>query len=388
MKVGIVTIGGYPSFGGPAKSVKAFQKALDADVVVWIDPRELRGESIVFDDAVVVRATRVPLLRQLLYPRREDVQAAADLIAACDFISCHMFWRWHVPWVEAVSRETATPFWLVPHGGLDPYVFAHDPLVKRAFLATIGAPFLRRACGMVCSTQREYDKAKCRMPNAKHYILPWPMDPTDIRRRDARQRDSVRSHLGIPSDAVCLLYLGRLHSMKRPLETISALASSKASNVYLLMIGNEYGVSQAACIQHARELGVLDRVRVLGPVFGREKHGYLDAADIFISLSHRENFNLSAAEAMGSGLPLLLSPGNDLAHDLRQVDCGWMLSSVEQAPEALREISRTSISAIERKGSNGQAWAADQLSFEVFKQRLRNYVDLAASGRRQGTALN
>lgn len=378
MKVAIVTIGGYPSFGGPSKSVKSFQKALDAKVVVWIDPATLRGESIVFEDPVVVRATTTPVLRQLLYPRKQDARAAAEQIADCDFVSCHMFWRWHAPWVEAISRATATPFWFVPHGGLDPYVFRQSKAAKTAFLKTVGSPFLQRACGVVCSTRREYDKARCKIPNAKPYILPWPLEPADIRQRDIRQRDSIRRQLGIPADAVCLLYMGRLHSMKRPLETIAAVAQSGVSNVHLLMIGNDDGISRAACVEHARSLGVQHQVSIIGPVFGREKHDYFDAADALISLSHRENFNLAAAEAMGSGLPVMLSPGNDLANDLTDVGCGWLMPSCDAAPDTIRKISRTSLTHIERMGARGQAWAAEQLSFGMFKQRLCGYVDAAA----------
>ena len=68
MKATIVTLGLYPSSGGPSKSIRAFQRALAADVVSWVDPRQFEREQIIWDRSTVVRGSRLPVLRQLLVP--------------------------------------------------------------------------------------------------------------------------------------------------------------------------------------------------------------------------------------------------------------------------------------------------------------------------------
>lgn len=378
MKATVLTIGCYPSTGGPSKSVRAFQRALNANVIAWVDPREYSREKLVFEPTAIVRGVEWPALRTVLYPRREDLPAAEELLASSDLVSCHLFWRWHCPWLQAVAGKHRLPFWLVPHGGLDPYVFQTDGIAKRIFAKTVARPFLTSVPAVVCSTRREYEKARRHLPRAEPFILPWPLEEDDIRVRNVTVRHATRSRLGIAESALCLLYLGRLHRMKRPLETISALARSGISNAHLLIVGNEFGVAVEECNAHAKNEGVGDRVHVVGAAFGSSKREYFDAADAYISLSHRENFNFSAAEAMASGLPVILSPGNDLAADLAPIDCGWMLPSIEAAPEAIRAAAELSEASLSDRGRRGKEWAEQTLPFDVFAKKLRGYAAMLA----------
>lgn len=374
MRTTVLTIGCYPSSGGPSKSVRAFQRALNANVIAWVDPREHAKEALVFQPSAVVRGTEWPPLRSVLYPRSEDLPAAEEIIAASELVSCHLFWRWHCPWLHTIARRHGLPFWLVPHGGLDPYVFRKNGVAKRIFAKTVARPFLTTAPAVVCSTRREYEKARQHLPRAEPFILPWPLEQSDFRIRDEGRRHATRAQLGIPENSLCLLYLGRLHSMKRPLETISALARSGVDNAHLVIVGNEFGITMDDCNAHARREGVSGRVHVVGPAFGNNRHAYFDAADAYISLSHRENFNFSAAEALASGLPVVLSPGNDLASDLVEIDCGWMLHRIEAAPEVIRMASELPVAALADRGRRGKEWAEKSLAFDTFAARLQGYA--------------
>jgi len=381
MNVTIVTLGCYPSTGGPSKSIAAFQRALGAKVVAWVDPRDAAAEKLVFPADAVVPSVASPFLRTLLYPQRDSLDAAEALVASSDLVSSHLFWRWHCRWVQSVASRHRLPFWLVPHGGLDPYVFQSDTALKHVFARTVTRRFLRDAAAVVCSTRREHEKLKHWLPRALPAILPWPLDESDIRPRNDAARLAARSRLGIPPDARCLLFLGRLHPMKRPLETITALARSQARNVHLVIVGNEHGVTIADCIARAKKDNVADRVHAVGPVYGGAKHDYFDACDAYISLSHRENFNFSATESMGSGLPVILSPGNDLAADLQKVDCGWMLHDISAAHEAIAAVAAAPESLLQARGDRGREWAQAHLRFDRFKAALTAYAERIVESR-------
>lgn len=384
MKAAILTLGCYPSSGGPSKSVRAFERALDARVIAWVRPEDHAREPLVFESATVVQGSRFPGLRQLQYPAGPGLAAAAEIIAESDIVSCHLFWRWHAPWLAGLARERGVPYWLVPHGGLDPYVFQSGRLVKSLFSNVVARPFLEGTRAVVCSTRREWEKLRDWVPQAEACILPWPLDPSDVRHRDDTRRKAVRDALGIPENAFCLVYLGRLHPMKRPLETIAALAHAHASCAHLILVGNPYGITTADCEAHARRLGLAGRVHAVGGVFGAAKRDYLDAADAFISLSHRENFNFAAAEAMASGLPVILSPGNDLAGDLAPIDCGWMLPHVDAAGAAIDDAAAVAPDQLAAKGRRARQWAEDSLQFDVFRDRLRAFAARIIDARSQG----
>lgn len=373
MNVTVLALGLYRSSGGPAKSVKAFAAALDAHPVSWVDPIQYAREPLVWERTTVVRGRWMPPLRQLLVPRADDAQAAERLVAASSLVSCHSFWRWHTIWLARVAERHRVPYWFVPHGSLDPFVFSSGRLAKQWFLAE-ARPFLSNAAAVVCATRREYEKLAPLVPTAQPIVLPWPLDDDDFRLRDPVARLAERRSLGIPEEAFCLLFFGRLDPMKRPLETIDAVAAAGIDDVHLIMMGNEFGVSRTACVERARQLGIERRVHVVGPRYGAEKHACVNAADAFISLSHRENFNYTAAECMAAGLPVILSPGNDLAGDLDGTECGALLDTTGNAPQAIADLCRMSSATRQRLGSNGRRWAEDNLRHSMFHERLREHA--------------
>jgi len=385
MKASLLALGLYPSSGGPSKSVAAFQRALAADVVSWVDPVVAAREPQIWDESRcrvhVVEGSRAPILRQLCYPQPHGLADAERIIAASDLVSCHSFWRWHNIWLEKVAARSGVPYWFVPHGALDPYVFETGRLAKQAFLSLGGRRFLERAAAVVCATQREYDKLAPLMPKAQPFILPWPLDDADFRACIDDSREAIRRRLGIPPDAVVMLSFGRLHAMKRPLETIAAFAEGAPATAHLLVVGNESGVSRQACEEAAKAHHVAGRVHVTGPAYGAERTGYLDAADVYVSLSHRENFNFTAVEALASGLPVVLSPGNDLGPELRAAECGWLLESVNEAGAAMAQAGSLGRDRLVAMGARGRAWAEANLRFDVFAARLRAFAETIAAGR-------
>jgi glycosyltransferase involved in cell wall biosynthesis len=114
----------------------------------------------------------------------------------------------------------------------------------------------------------------------------------------------------------------------------------------------------------------------MGPSFGSDKHQWFLGADAFISLSHRENFNYAAAEALSAGLPIILSPGNDLGAELAEAGVGWILHSFERAEEvnAIRQFADFPADQLTAMGAAGRRWAAAELSEEAFSTALSRLV--------------
>lgn len=374
INVAILALGLYPSTGGPSKSIPAFHKALAARVISWVDPIQCERDQQVIRPDALVTGSRLPILRQLLCPSRGSTSAAEQIVSESDLVSVHSFWRYHCQWIHRVAKRHRVPYWFVPHGVLDPYVFQSGRAAKRMFMACGGQQFLDDAAGVVCSTHREYEKLRHLVPRAKRAVVHWPLHRDDFRERNALRRNQLRTRLGIPSEATSLLYLGRLHPMKRPLETIQAVADSGRTDVHLVIAGPDSGVTASECLQRAKATGIQNRVHVMGPVAGQDKHDAIDASDAYVSLSHRENFNYSAAECLASGIPVILSPGNDLAADLANVDCGWLLENSADAPFAISEAASVGPSALAAAGHRGHSWAEASLTFDAFQSRLASFA--------------
>ncbi|SEK11265.1 GDP-mannose:cellobiosyl-diphosphopolyprenol alpha-mannosyltransferase [Marinovum algicola] len=386
--IALLTLGLYPSSGGPSKSIRAFADALDARVISWVDPAERAREPLVWGDTLEVTGSTRPLLKQLQVPAAGTAEAEA-LIARARLVSVHAFWRWHIPWVHRVCRRYGVPYWYVPHGSLDPFVMqGHDAVVKHAFLAGAGRAFLHDAAAVICSTPREAEKARPLVGHDRAEVLHWPLEPGDFAPRDPARRAAMRARLGIPESAPVFLYLGRLSPMKRPLETIAAFGQADVPEAHLVVTGNDFGITAEDCRSVAAQEGLGGRVHVTGPAYGGDKAALLDAADVYVSLSHRENFNYTAAEALAAGLALILSPGNDLAPDLGDLPGVTHLADDAPATAAAAMTQAAQGPPGLAPGANVRAgWAARHLAPDMFATRLRAAAERHASHAAPGGAL-
>jgi len=112
-----------------------------------------------------------------------------------------------------------------------------------------------------------------------------------------------RQDLGLPNDAFVMITIGRLVARKATVQLIDNFAASNLANAHLVIVGD--GPDVPAVEQRATELGVRNRVHMLGQVSDAEKYAALSVADAFVTASQHEGFGLVFLEAMAFGLPVL-----------------------------------------------------------------------------------
>ena len=114
-----------------------------------------------------------------------------------------------------------------------------------------------------------------------------------------------RAELGLPEEAVVLVYTGRLGPEKNLaflLRSFFGVATSWP-NVVLALIGD--GPEMDNLRDQAVRSGMAERVKFLGRVDYAEMPGYLACADVFVTASQTEVHPLSLIEALAAGLPAL-----------------------------------------------------------------------------------
>ncbi|MFM8494016.1 MAG: glycosyltransferase [Planctomycetia bacterium] len=299
------------------------------------------------------------------------MKEARRLVAAADLVSCHSFYNFHPAWMYDVCRRFEIPYWLVPHGILDPYVTQRNPAVKRLYMTMIGRACLANAAATVFSSRNERDKALRTVRVANPVVIPWPVEiPPDFDRQTARA--ALRMRLGIPPESNVLLYLGRLHPMKRPLETIPLFAEGMDRSWHLLLVGHPDGVTEEECQRAAKSCDVVGRVHVIPGVDAGAVQSFIQGCDLFISYSWRENFNNAAAECLAHGIPVLLSHGNDLLADIGPSPAvGAVPDNPPDAAASLKSWGSMRPGERHERGLAGRQWAAANLSFGTFRDRLR-----------------
>jgi glycosyltransferase involved in cell wall biosynthesis len=118
-----------------------------------------------------------------------------------------------------------------------------------------------------------------------------------------RIRGDTRRQFGLPNDRPMLLNVGRLVVQKNQDVLIRALV--QVPNCHLAIAGG--GPNADAYHALARELGVADRLHLLGALSSTDIADLYAAADLFVFPSTWETFGLAAVEAAMMGLPMVVA---------------------------------------------------------------------------------
>lgn len=368
-----------PVYGGIYRSVCNFAQALDSRILSFDDGRADR--SSLRDEQPTVRiAARPRLWNRGCHVVTPAMRAEAAMhVAGADLLVVHSLFRGHAPWAARWAREHGRPYWSAPDGCLDPWALRRHSLAKRLWLARYGHGFFSGAT-TIFATAREQQKALPVIGGGRSVVIHWTVPLPGLDDREAA-RATFRAAHGIPESARVLLFVGRLHPMKRPLETVDAFLRADVPDSHLVLAGMEEGVTREA-LEARVPAAARGRVHVVGPLAGGGLAAAFQASDGFVSLSHRENFGYSFAEALAYGLPAIVSAGHDLAHDLvgprGEFPCGWLLDGdvTGRAVEAIRDWAAVPPARLVALGAAGRAWVGEELAFERFRDRLHQ---LAAS---------
>lgn len=360
-----------PSAGGMVNTIGKFRQALDADAVSFTQPDVLAAEGTGVIGAYHVLAADNLLGKHFTYAPPVARRVAEMLADQADLFSCHSIWRYQVNWTLAQVEKRPRPYWFVPHGVLDPWVFTYNRIYKRLWMWLLGRRFLANASRVIFATNREMEKARHAYSGKRGVVIHWPVTPVQITEREEVRR-ATRARLGIPADARVLLFLGRFHPLKRPLETIAAVARQRDPNLHLIMAGPEHGITAADC----KRLAACERftnIHLVGQTLGADKLGCFAAADGLILLSHRENFGHSVAEALSAKIPVIASTGVDLIECLKPLKCGWFVDAGNstEVDSALAQFRKLSESELRSMGQSGATWVIRELSMEKFTRRIR-----------------
>ncbi len=144
----------------------------------------------------------------------------------------------------------------------------------------------------------------------------------------------ARARLGLPLDAVVLLFAGRIQPLKAPDVLLHAVARMLArdpalrSRLVVPVVGGPSGSGlehPEALAQLAVRLGVQDVVRFVPPVAQRVLVDWYAAATLVCVPSYNESFGLVAVEAQATGTPVVAAAVGGLTAAVRDGVSGLLV---------------------------------------------------------------
>src|SRR6476619_4254879 len=153
-----------------------------------------------------------------------------------------------------------------------------------------------------------------------------------------RPSGTARRRLGLPQDAVVLMFAGRIQPLKAPdvlLHAVAALLErdpALRSRLVAPIVGGPSGPGlrhPESLAQLSSSLGLDDVVRFVPPVAQDQLARWCSAATLVAVPSYNESFGLVAAEAQATGTPVLAAAVGGLTTVVRDGHSGLLIEGHE-----------------------------------------------------------
>lgn len=306
-----------PALGGPIESVRQSSAALASrghlvEIVTLDKPDDLW----VRDFAAPVHALGPGLGGYGYAPRFSDW--IKERQAEFDAVVVHGLWQYSSFGVWRALRGSVTPYFVFPHGMLDPWFKRTYPLKhlkKLLYWPWAEYRVLRDAAAVLFTSEEERRLAResFSLYHCNEVVVNYGTAAPDADLERARE-DFLNRFPELRGKRL-LLFLGRLHEKKGCellIEAFLALPEAAVRNLHLVLAGPP---ANDAYLAHLRKLarkpgsndGPEAAITFTGMLTGQLKWGAFSAAEAFVLPSHQENFGIAVVEAMACGTPVLIS---------------------------------------------------------------------------------
>ena len=249
--------------------------------------------------------------------------ALVDTLLATDLDCLHLHGIWMYPSRAGLvwARRTGRPYFISPHGMLDPWITARGRWKKAG--ARVG-----------------YERAAWRTAWAMHALT--AKEAADIARESGRRDSLVIPNPAPPMAGAALtprppnlIYLGRIHPKKNVLALVAAWRGAKLPDGARLTIAG-WGAPQDIVELEAQVDTGPASVEFVGPVFGEAKQRLLESARFMILPSHSEGLPLVVLEAWAAGTPTIMTGECNIPEGFAAgaaLECGYDPPAIAQAIE-------------------------------------------------------
>lgn len=367
------------ALGGPTHVVLNFVKHLrsrgiDAEIATTND----NGSELLdvpLNQLVDYEGVPVWFLPRFSPPLKEYI-FSADLarwlwqnIKHYDLVHTHYLFSFASTAAAAIARKQKVPYVVSTIGQLTPWALAQSKLKKQVYTLLIERRNLTRAAAIHCTSSGEATDVRNFGINTPSFILPLGVKPVSAL---PLAKEKIRQKYAISPEIPIVLFLSRLHYKKRPDLLIQALGKITAEKhqFHLILAGSGEAEYISYLEDLAASLGIASCTSFAGFVAGEDKQILLQGADLFVLPSFSENFGVAIAEAMAASLPVIVTPGVQIAPEIAAFEAGLVVeNSLEAVKEAIATLL-TSPQLRQQMGVNGKLLVAERYAWETISNHL------------------
>lgn len=248
-----------------------------------------------------------------------------------DAITVHGLWQHHGRAVHRVMRRSPIPYFVFPHGMLDPW-FRHTYPLKHAkkwiYWQLCERHVLRDAAAVffTCEEERRLARQSFSPYSCNERVVAYgtAAPDSDADGQQVSWRASMPDLTGVPY----WLFLGRIHPKKGVdllLRAYGQFAAGISTPPPALVLAGPCSDPNYRKTLEAEISQLPGRCRVIwaGMLEGARKWGALRDAEVFVLPSHQENFGIAVAEALAVGTPVLISRKVNIWEEIESEGAGF-----------------------------------------------------------------
>ena len=294
-------------------------------------------------------------------------KAFGQLVDRSAGVHIHGIWEHGAAAAASRARSSKKPYIVSAHGMLERWALANKRAKKIVYAALIERANLQSAHCLHALTQaeaRDYRNFGLLNPIAvipNGVTIPAHLSPAIFLERYPELREKR-----------LILFLGRIH-FKKGLDILAhawARVAQRSPDAHLILAGPDSENTQAFLEKQLAALGVARRVTFTGMLSHELKWSALAAAECFVLPSYSEGLSVSVLEAMGAGVPVIVTQQCNLP-EVEEHGCGWVIQpQVDELTAALNESLRASSREVADMGTNGRQLVSRHYSWPVIGEEM------------------
>jgi glycosyltransferase involved in cell wall biosynthesis len=370
-----------PLGGGPIQGVRQYGLRLpelghSLEVVSLDSP----GDSFVREFPLPVHALGPSSLGRYSYSARL-VPWLRAYARNYDAVVIDGLWQYHAWATWRALRNSGVPYFVFTHGMLDPWFKRTYPLKhlkKWIYWPWADYRVLRDAKAVLFTSEDERQLARQSfwLYRANEMVVAYGAvsPPPDAE----RLREVFFSSYPEAREKRLLLFLGRIHEKKGCDLLIECFAgvADQHPDLHLVMAGPDQTGWVSRLKERAQALGIARRITWPGMLQGDLKWGALYSSEVFVLPSHQENFGIAVAEALGCGLPVVISDKVNIWREIQEDKAGLVSpDTFDGTLHALQLWLRLSAADRLQQSANARRCFTRRYTIEAMANSLANVIE-------------
>ena len=300
-----------------------------------------------------------------------------EQVRTVDGLHIHGLWEQSTAIAAHTARAFRKPYVISAHGMLEQWALNNKKLKKQIYSAFIERANVQRASCVHALTRAEaqdYRRFGVRTPIA--------VIPNGVNIPDSTDPECFLNRYPTLRDKRMILFMGRIH-FKKGLDILVqswARVAKGWPDAHLVLAGPDFEDTRASIEKLVADYGLGSQVLFTGMLRNEIKWSALAHAECFVLPSYSEGLSVSALEAMGMGLPLIVTEQCNLP-EVGDLDAGWLIKS-ETGPltSSLRELLGNSPATNASIGEKGSRLVRERYNWATITSQMLELYQWIDSG--------